>query len=256
MGLEFEGFKKFLGKHVVDGYGRPLGRVVGLITDVNQNVTDVEIEFGNGEFVRCPSKQLMIEAGTLIYLYPWELESTEIAKALDLAIKRIQALDDLFRMGEIPGETYEEFKKIHEASFRELRERRDRLINRLKGRIGKLNSQIRELQMFRTSLKMQRATGEIEEDSFKEAISIVEDGLNKAFTEKEELENTINRLSKLDFKPSSLRKDIKTVLPKPPKVEVKPEPRISKPSIEEESRKEDLGDKNKESPPIDVKVED
>lgn len=256
MGLEFEGFKKFLGKPVVDGYGRPLGRIVGLITDVNQNVTDVEIEFGNGEFVRCPSKQLVVEAGTPIYLYPWELESMEIEKALDLAIKRIQALDDLFRMGEISGETYEEFKKTHEASFGELKERRDRLINRLKGRIDKLNSQIRELQMFRTSLKMQRATGEIEESSFKDAISIVEDGLNKAFTEKEELENTIDRLSKLDFKPPSLRKDIQTVLPKPPKVEAKPESKPPEQSAKEEPKKENLGDKKKESPPIDVKVEE
>lgn len=256
MTLELVEFKKFLGKPVVDSYGRSLGRVVGAIADVSQRVTDVEIEFGNGEFVRCPSKQLVIEAGTLIYLYPWELESIEIAKSLDLAIKRIQALDELFRMGEIPGETYDEFKKIHEASFRELKERRNRLISRLKGRIDKLNSQIGELQMFRTSLKMQKLTGEIEEDRFKEAISIVEDGLNKAFTEKEELESTIGRLSKLDFKPPTLRQEIKPVIVH--KVQVKGEPVASKPSATsggERAKVEEAAKKGGGSP-IDVKVED
>jgi sporulation protein YlmC with PRC-barrel domain len=250
MSLEFNEFKRFLGKHIRDNYGRTLGRVVGLIVDVNQQVTDVEVEFGNGEFLKCPSKQFSMESGTLVYLYPWELESIEIAKALDLAIKRIQALDELFRMGEIPTETYDEFKKIHEASLKELKDKRDNLIARLKSRVDKLNAQIRELQMFRTSLKMQKSTAEISEDVFKDAISIVEDGLTKSFNEKEQLEHTIARLSKLDFKqPSAIKPEVKPVVPK---IEVGSG--LTSPSIEGTKTEDKSAKDKKEGAPINVKV--
>lgn len=250
MSLELNEFKKFLGKHVRDSYGRTLGRIVGIIADVNQQVTDVEVEFGNGDFLKCPSKQFSIESGTLVYLYPWELESLEIAKALDLAIKRIQALDELFRMGEIPTETYDEFKKAHEASLKELKERRDSLITKLKSRVDKLNAQIRELQMFRTSLKMQKSTGEISEDVFKDAISIVEDGLTKSFNEKEQLEHTIVKLSKLDFKPPSVIKP--EVKPVTSKIEIGSNP--SPPTVGEIKTEDKTTKDKKDSSPINVKI--
>ncbi|MBS7612705.1 CdvA-like protein, partial [Candidatus Bathyarchaeota archaeon] len=120
----------------------------------------------------------------------------------------------------------------------------------LKNRVDKLNGQVRELQMFRTSLKMQKSTGEIGEDLFKDAISIVEDGLTKSFNEKEQLEHTIVRLSKLDFKPpSAIKPEVKPVIPK---IEIGSG--LTSPSIGESKTEDKSAKDKKESSPINVKV--
>lgn len=225
MTLSMETGRKFLGKPVFDVYGRNLGRIVGLNADVKSEVTQVEVELGSGEFFSCPSSQILIKGDSVSYVYQWKLDAENIEKALSLALRRLGALDELLRIGEIPKEIYEDFKKHHEASVSQLKERRRTLVEGLKERVGRLNSQIKELQIFLASLKMQHSTGEIGEATFKDVCGSIQAGLNRTSSEKEDIEATITELMQLELKhvPSpSLPKASQEVRPQNPITEPKP----------------------------------
>ena len=201
MTVNLELGKKYLGKPVLDSYGRAMGRIVGLAADVKNEVGQVEIELGNGDFFSCPSYQVSFKDAAATYVYQWKIDADNVAKELDLAIRRLRALDDLFRIGEIPKDVYDDFRKQHEAAVNQLKDRRQVLVNGLKDRIGRLNFQIKELQTFLASLKMQHTTGDLEDGIYKDASSSIESGLSRTFAEKEDIEVHIEDLLALDRKP-------------------------------------------------------
>ncbi|MEM2904606.1 MAG: CdvA-like protein [Candidatus Bathyarchaeia archaeon] len=228
MALSLELGKKYLGKPVIDSYGRSMGRIVGLVADVKNEVSQVEIELGNGDFFNCPSYQVSFKEGEATYIYQWKIDADHIAKELDLAIRRLRALDDLFRIGEIPKDIYDDFKKQHEAAVSQLRERRQTLVNGLKDRIGRLNIQIKELQTFLASLKMQHTTGDLEDAVYKDASSSIEAGLSRTFSEKEDIQAVIDDLLALDRKPVEVKPpELKPPELKPPALTLEPKPSAS-----------------------------
>jgi len=236
MTLSLELGKKYLGKPVVDSYGRSMGRIVGLVADVKNEVGQVEIELGNGDFFNCPSYQVSFKGNEATYIYQWKIDADHVAKELDLAMRRLRALDDLFRIGEIPKDIYDDFRKQHESAVSQLKERRQTLVNGLKDRIGRLNLQIRELQTFLASLKMQHTTGDLEDGIYKEASSSIEAGLSRTFSEKEDIEAVVDDLLALDRKPPE------TKSPEPrfpePKTPVQPPESSAPPSSQPAAQKD------------------
>jgi len=200
MALSLELGRKFLGKPITDSYGRSLGRVVGLAADVKNEVGLIEIELGNGEFFSCPSYQVSFKGDSATYIYQWRIDADHVEKELDLALRRLRALEELFRVGEIPKDIYEEFRKQHENAVTQLKDRRQTVVTGLKDKVGRLNLQIKELQTFLASLKMQHTTGDIDDGTYKDASGSIEAGLNRAFSEKDDLEAVIEGLMKLDIK--------------------------------------------------------
>lgn len=200
MTLSMELGKKYLGKPVFDIYGRNLGRIVGLNADVKNEVTQIEVELGSGEFFSCPSSLILIKGDSVSYVYQWKIDAQNIEKAMTLALKRLYALDELLRIGEIPRDIYEDFKKYHESSLSQLKDRRRILVDGLKERVNRLNSQIKELQVFLASLKMQHSTGELDEGTYKDMCAAIQSGLNRTSSEKEDIEATITELMQLDLK--------------------------------------------------------
>ncbi len=217
MALSLELGKKYLGKPVLDGYGRAMGRIVGLAADVKNEVGQVEIELGNGDFFSCPSFQVSFKEAAATYIYQWKIDADHVARELDIAIRRVRALDDLYRIGEIPKDIYDDFRKQHESAVNQLKDRRQILVNGLKDRIGRLNLQIKELQTFLASLKMQHTTGDLEDAVYKGASSSIEAGLGRTFAEKEDIEAIIDDLLSLDRKPpESKLPEQRSPEPKPP----------------------------------------
>lgn len=194
MTLRTQDVKGFLGKAIVDPHQRSIGKIVSMYTNIRNEVTSIEMETANGDFVNCPSSQLVIEGNALVYMHGWEIEAEELKTELELTSKRVKALDELYRSGDIEKDIYEELKKEHGSSIEKLDDVRKKLIQNLSERKTKLHDQIRELETSLANNKMQHASAELGDEDYRVMCDSIRSGLKRLLSEKRYIEETEEQL--------------------------------------------------------------
>jgi len=124
MVLALEEIRRFLGRPLQDPYGRAYGKVVGISANLRDEVTAVGIEVGNGEFVQCPGERLSVSGDSLVLVPSWKLESELFRKEFEIVTRRLRALDELFSVGDIQRDVYDDLRKKHEDAINQLKEKR------------------------------------------------------------------------------------------------------------------------------------
>jgi ribosomal protein L29 len=195
MNLRMEMARHILGRTILDEYGATIGKIVGISTDVRCQVTSVEVELGNGQFLNCSPAQVIISEQEIRLLDDWKVEAESLNKEFDLAIKRMNALSDLHRQGDIQPDIYEDFHRNHDANLNELETRREDLKKKLVQVRSRLDQQIRELETFLATNKMQLASGEIDPQAYKIAADSIENGLKRTFSAKTEIETILTGMA-------------------------------------------------------------
>jgi predicted RNase H-like nuclease (RuvC/YqgF family) len=195
--------KNFLGKTIADSHQRCIGKIVSMYTNTKNEVTSVEIETSNGDFTNCPSGKLVIEGDALIYMHNWEIEADELRTELELRSKRVKALDELYRSGDIEKEIYDELKREHGSSIEKLEDTRKKLVQSLSERKVKLHDQVRELETSLANNKMQRASEEIGDEAYRVMCDSIRSGLKRLLSEKRHVEEMDEELKRPETQPYS-----------------------------------------------------
>ncbi len=198
MNLRMDAVKHLLGQTISDEYGATIGKVVGIQTDVKSCVTSIEIELGNGQFINCSPSQVVVSEKGITLLDDWKLEADNLRTEIDLALRRMNALSELHRQGDIQPSIYEDFRRNHDSNLKELETRKGNLTKKLASVGTQLDQQIRELEMFLATNKMQLASGEIDPQAYKVAVDSIEHGLHRAFSAKREIEKITIDMTSLE----------------------------------------------------------
>src|SRR5206468_12489236 len=156
------------------------------------------IEVGNGEFVQCPGERVAISGDSLVLTPSWKVEAEEFRKEFDVVTRRLKALDELFSVGDIQKDVYEDLRKQHEDAINELKSKRKQILDNLSQRNNTLNTQLRQLQTHLAGNKMLYASGEFDDQSYKAASDAIDTGLARAAAERKDGESIYNYLSKPD----------------------------------------------------------
>ncbi len=198
MVLTLEQIRRFLGKPLQDPYGRAYGKVVGISANLKDEVTAVGVEVGNGEFVQCPGDRLTVSVDNLVLVPEWKRDAEEFKKEFEIVTRRLRALDELFSVGDIQRDVYEDLRKQHEDAINQLKEKRKEIVDTLNTRTGTLSTQLRQLQIHLAGNKMLHASGEFDDINYKAASEAIDVGLIRSMAEKKEVETVSSYLAKLE----------------------------------------------------------
>ena len=212
--ITLEEIRRFLGRPLQDPYGRAYGRIVGISANLKDEVTAVGVEVGNGEFVQCPGDRLSVSGENLVLLPAWKQESDLFRKEFEVVTKRLRALDELFSVGDIQKDVYEDLRKQHEDAINQLKSKRVEILETLNQRTGTLSTQLRQLQTHMAGNKMLHASGEFDDTSYKAASEAIDTGLIRAMAEKKEVDSISSYLGKLETNPISYQPQT-TITPTP-----------------------------------------
>ncbi len=196
--LTLEQIRRFLGRPLLDPYGRAYGKIIGISANLKDEVTAVGVEVGNGEFVQCPGDRLSVSADNLVLVPSWKQEAEDFRREFEIVTKRLRALDELFSVGDIQRDIYEDLRKQHEDAINELKEKRQQILEFLTQRTGVLTTQLRQMQIHMAGNKMLHASGEFDDMSYKAAAEAIDVGLMRAMAEKKEVETVSTYLGRLD----------------------------------------------------------
>lgn len=200
MALRLEIMKRYLGKPITDPFGNIVGKVVGLSFDSKNEVKGIAIESGDGDLMRLPMERIIVNENSIHLEQPWRIEANELDRMYEVIANRIQALEELYNSGEIEEEIYAELHKSHKSALEELEERRKSLIEGLRAKISEKVEEIKELQMFLANNKILRASGEVDEYSYRISNDAIRRGLQRSISEKKEMEELLDRLER-SFEP-------------------------------------------------------
>jgi len=186
--------RRFIGRTVKDSYGKSLGRLVGVTSDIKGCVDSISVELGHGEFENFPTRQVSTNGVTLIVHQEWSVEADELTKELDLLRRRDHALDELYSSGDIEEAAYKRLKEEYRKAREDLLNRAEATIKKLADRSQRLDEQTKLIQSIMANNKMQYTSGEIGEEEYCLANEAIQEGLNRFSSERKNIDDKISSL--------------------------------------------------------------
>jgi CdvA-like coiled-coil domain len=167
--MRAEVLEKLVDRPVKDTYGRYVGFVVGFSVDTSGDLKSVGVDQGNGEFTEYPSKRLVSTADGFVVIPEWRAECDSLGKEIDGVRRRVKALQDLARDGEIPRTLYDEMMGKYSDEGSRIQGSYKSLAENMVVRVGELEGQRETLDRFLVDIKVQFRAGEIDEAAYKVA---------------------------------------------------------------------------------------
>lgn len=194
MSLTMDDLRKFIGKTVKDPYGKDLGKLIGVTSNIKGEISNAGIELHSGDFADFSSKQLSISGMNLVLLQEWAVEADELTRELDLLRRRDHALNELSVSGDVDETMYRQLKEQFKQARDDLLRRSEVAIQKLAERSQKLDEQVKIIQSLMANNKMHYTSGEIGEDAYSSANESIQNGLRHFSSEKKSIDEKINSL--------------------------------------------------------------
>jgi len=208
--MYFEEARDYLQKEVKDQYGRRIGSVAGIYTNMKDEVTALELVYADGDMDQIPFDQFIISGGNVQIIKPWKLKAADVVKQYGEALKRQEALEELLRTGEISKDVFDDLESQVEAAITQLKVRRDEVKKDLADQIGKLDAKKRALLDFLANAKVQHRLGDLDDQAFAEMVSVSNFALNSTRAEREDLAAMLDQLTRLGVeRPAEVRPEPK-----------------------------------------------
>jgi sporulation protein YlmC with PRC-barrel domain len=187
----------FVGKTVNDEYGRSIGRIVSFTVNPTGRVTSVFLKHEDGEFLKYSSEQFRVDGDNIVFLPSIKLRVKTLCDEIPLIWRKEQALNELLEKKKVPSELHNELQKTFEGVLNQLKTDAQTTSDNIDKYIVKCNAQIRKLNSALIHLEIEREIGRIDENSYRTAIEMIQDGLKWAHAEREDLEALKNQLSNM-----------------------------------------------------------
>jgi len=192
---------RYLGKAVQTPYNTPVGKLIGVDTNIRNEVTQVNVEQESGILAKYPATQVKVENSSVVVTPAWKHEASDLEREYSTASKRITALKSLLSDGDIDTTAYREMTSEYEGAIHAMESRRIAFVDSLKERTLKLEDEIRRLQLVLTDNKLLYSSGVVEAIAYKDACQIIHRMLNGHLAEKKDVQATLESLTSLERGP-------------------------------------------------------
>ena len=186
---------EFVGKQVKDMYGTHIGKVVGLVTDIDGSIESVGVDCGSVGLKQLPYEQLLVQGDYVIYIPRWRMDAQKLVRQKSLTLKRIKALQDLVANNDQMKSDAEIVYLKYENRLRALEGEEHGVINTLKSRLEELDSQAASIKTVVFDAKLQYRSNDMIEETYQQVNMNANELLEHINLEKEEISNFLTRIS-------------------------------------------------------------
>src|ERR687897_1960424 len=86
---------EFIGKQVKDLYGTLIGKVMGMVTDIDASIESISVDCGTSGLKQLAYEQLLVQGDYVIFIPRWRLDAQKLLREKSLTLKRIKALQEI-----------------------------------------------------------------------------------------------------------------------------------------------------------------
>ena len=186
---------EFVGKKVKDMYGTYIGKVVGIMTDIEGATESVGVDCGAGGIKNLPYEQLLVQGDYVIFIPRWRLDAQKLLREKSLTLKRIKALQEIVADNDNMKDDAELVHLKYEKRLDSLSENTREIVDKLLQRISELDLESKRVRMVLFDAKLQYKSSEITEDLYQQISMNTNELLDHVNLEKTEINNIMNKLT-------------------------------------------------------------
>ncbi len=184
-----------IGKPVKDEYGRIVGKVASFAMTPNGKFDAAFVEFNGGQFSKQPMDQLKFNGSEVTFISTTKAQSSVLCDQIPLIWRKDQALKDLSEKKKIPPEMYQEIHGSFDGVLSQLKKDAQVLSDQLADQIATCADEIKAMSYALLNLEIEHEIGKIDDEAYRTAFAMVQDGMKRTTQEKSELELAKNKLS-------------------------------------------------------------
>jgi archaellum component FlaC len=185
----------FVGKQVKDIYGTFIGRVVGIITEIDGEIETVGVDCGSGGLKQLPYEQLVIQGDYVFFIPKWRLDAQRLLRQKSLTLKRVKALQDIVAENDSMKEDAELVYVKYEKKLVELEGMEKQVNDTLNSRIGELDAEARNIKAVLFDAKLQFRSNEMKEETYQQIKVQTDELIEQINNEKTEIGNVRTKLA-------------------------------------------------------------
>lgn len=205
MAVALDQVDKFVGQMIKDEYGRVLGKLVAVFSNVSGEVESLEIVINDALYENVPITRVKLTPDGPVIVHEWKVLALGTENKLDRVKRRLRATEELFRKGSIPTHAYEELKKKLDGESKILKDEVNKVKELLRRRAGELEDTIIRLEKDLTNMQILYMSNEISDQAYKIASDVLRSNKAKTLDEKRDVEKHLELIAKLESEAGEIR---------------------------------------------------
>jgi hypothetical protein len=185
----------FVGKQVKDIYGTYIGRVVGIMTEIDGEIETIGVDTGSGGLKQLSYEQLVIQGEYVFFIPKWRLEAQKLLRHKSLTLKRIKALQDIVNENDSMKEDAELVYLKYEKKLTELEGSERQVNENLNARLAELDAEAKSIKTVLFDAKLQFRSNEMKEETYQQIKIQTDELLEHITNEKTEISNVKSKLA-------------------------------------------------------------
>ena len=186
---------EFVGKKVKDMYGTYIGKVIGIVTDIEGSIESVSVDCGSTGIKNLPYEQLLVQGDFVIFIPRWRLDAQKLLREKSMTLKRIKALQEIVAENDNMKDDAEFVYLKYEKRLDKLGENTKEISERLHHRISELDTESKRIKSVLFDAKLQYKSNELAEDIYQQINLHTNELLDHINLEKTEIKNIMNKLA-------------------------------------------------------------
>jgi hypothetical protein len=179
----------FVGKQVKDIYGTYIGKVVGIITEIDGEIETVGVDAGSGGLKQLPYEQLVIQGDYVFFIPKWRLDAQKLLRQKSLTLKRIKALHEIIAENDSLKEDAELVTVKYEKKLHDLGETEKAVNAKLTARLDELDAEAKNVKAVFFDAKLQFRSNEMKEETYQQIKVQTDELIEHINNEKTEIGN-------------------------------------------------------------------
>jgi len=186
-----------IGKPIKDEYGRTLGKVASFALTPSGKFDAVFIQFNDGKFSKEPMEHLQFNGAEVTFTSTLKSQASVLCDQIPLIWRKDQALKDLAEKRKISPDLYQELHNNFEGVLNQLKKDAETLIDDTAKEVTRCDQEIKTLGYAVVNLELEHEVGQIDEEAYKSAFTMLQENLKRANKEKSDIELTKSKLSNI-----------------------------------------------------------
>jgi hypothetical protein len=186
-----------IGKPIKDEYGRIVGKVASFALTPSGKFDGVFIESNDGKFVKQSMEHLKFNGAEVTYTSTLKSQSSVLCDQIPLIWRKTQALKDLAEKRKISPDLYQELRNNFDAVLTQLKKDAQVLSEEANKEIARCNEEIKTLGYAVVNLELEHEIGQVNDEAYQSAFTLLQENLKRANTEKTAIELTKSKLSNI-----------------------------------------------------------
>ena len=186
-----------IGKPIKDEYGRTVGKVASFALTPNGKFDGVYVESNDGKFVKQSMEHLKFNGAEVTFTSNLKSRASILCDQIPLIWRKNQALKDLAEKRKISPDLYQELRNNFEAVLNQLKTDAQDLSEEANKETERCSQEIKTLGYAVVNLELEHEIGQVDEEAYQSAFTLLQENLKRVSTEKSAIELTKSKLSNI-----------------------------------------------------------